>query len=419
MTTIDISNEPIFFAIYDQFGNVYDISEDLNIILYYVSINTDKITRELTTNIRLVETEKCNINEISLKYSDVINIDINLLSRFICIRPNQNITITGHIGLENFTYLTIYLQKTKNFNQTKLQSLIYEQRLILFYLDFIIDHENYKSPLNRALRAEDFKFLYNETHNFIYEISDSFYETQNYLIGSKSKKSKFFQYYKKSLNSITFNKNNTLSIDIKHSGYLNTYIRKYLKIDEVISKLAGLCNCAYIIINFIGTPIINKVFTIEKINILMFKAQKDYNQIENKDSFDFSNFNSKNHLKIIHKENINKSLYNFNLKTLSEMKKYYSISKKSKTEKKLSIYFDINNFKYIRNKINKINPSILFYILPQNFLCSKKNKSLTENYNIYLEYLYYILSFENLYELIVNIQKTNNEIISEKEEKLN
>ena len=81
------------FAIYDQFGNVYDINEDLNIILYYVSMNRDKITSELTTNIRLVETEKCNINEISLKYSDVINIDLNLLSRFICIRPNQGIII--------------------------------------------------------------------------------------------------------------------------------------------------------------------------------------------------------------------------------------------------------------------------------------------------------------------------------------
>ena len=165
-----------------------------------------------------------------LQYLDIINIDNNYLSKFTCLRPNQNILITGHIGLENFTYLTIYLQKSINFNQTILESLVYEQRLMIFYLDFIIDHDNYNHPLKRQIRAEDFKFIYNKTHNFIYEISDSIYETEDYMILTKKKKSIFFEYYKKSLNSITFNNYNFLTIDLKNSGYYNTYIRNYLKI---------------------------------------------------------------------------------------------------------------------------------------------------------------------------------------------
>ena len=312
-TIIDISNEPIFFGIYDQLGNAYDLDSYINFKVYFVNVSTDQTTKKLNTSIKPIETEKCDKNINIQKYLDIINIGTDYLSKFTCIRPNQNIFITGHIGLENFTYLTIYLQKNVNFNQTILESLVYEQRLMIFYLDFIIDHDNYNHPLKRQIRAEDFKFIYNETHNFIYEISNSIYETEDYMIWSKKKKSNFFEYYKKSLNSITFNNYNFLTIDLKHSGYSNTYLRKYLKVDEVISKLIGLSNFVYFIMSSFAVPIVNKVFNTKNINILDINVHKrEFNKFENEKNLS-NNFNSRNNLNSLNKENVITSL-NYNLK---------------------------------------------------------------------------------------------------------
>ena len=312
-TEIDISNEAIFFGIYDQFGNIFDLDSYINFSVYFVNISTDQTTKKLNTLIRPIETEKCDKNINLLQYLDIINIDNNYLSKFTCLRPNQNILITGHIGLENFTYLTIYLQKSINFNQTILESLVYEQRLMIFYLDFIIDHENYNQPLKRTIRAEDFKFIYNETHNFIYEISNSKYETEDYNIWSKKKKSNFFEYYKKSLNSITFNNYNFLTIDLKHSGYSNTYLRKYLKVDEVISKLIGLSNFVYFIMSTFAVPIVNKIFNTKNINILNINVHKrEFNKFENEKNL-LNSVNSRNNLNSLNKENVITSL-NYNLK---------------------------------------------------------------------------------------------------------
>ena len=366
-TKIDISNEPIFFGIYDQFGNIFDLDSYINFSVYFVNISTDQTTKKLNTLIRPIETEKCDKNINILKYLDIINIDNNYLSKFTCLRPNQNILITGHIGLENFTYLTIYLQKSINFNQTILESLVYEQRLMIFYLDFIIDHDNYNQPLNRTIRAEDFKFIYNETHNFIYEISDSKYETEDYMIWSKKKKSNFFEYYKKSLNSITFNNYNFLTIDLKNSGYYNTYIRNYLKIDEVISKLIGLSNFVYFIISSFVVPIVNKKFNTKNINILNINVHKKvFNNIKNDKNF-LNSFNSKNNLNSLNKENIITTL-NHKLKpkinkNINKNNSIYSINKKYNLQNNvINIYFDLNKYKYINPIINKkIDPSLIFF----------------------------------------------------------
>ena len=361
-TKIDISNEPIFFGIYDQFGNIFDLDSYINFSVYFVNISTDQTTKKLNTLIRPIETEKCDKNINLLQYLDIINIDNNYLSKFTCLRPNQNILITGHIGLENFTYLTIYLQKSINFNQTILESLVYEQRLMIFYLDFIIDHDNYNQPLNRTIRAEDFKFIYNETHNFIYEISDSKYETEDYMIWSKKKKSNFFEYYKKSLNSITFNNYNFLTIDLQHSVYSNTYLRKYLKVDEVISKLIGLSNFVYFIMSTFAVPIVNKIFNTKNINILNINVHKrEFNKFENEKNLS-NNFNSRNNLNSLNKENVITSL-NYNLKpeikknNINNNKKYsiFQTNKKINNLQNnvINIYFDLNRYKYINSIIKK------------------------------------------------------------------
>ena len=410
-TIIDISNEPIFFGIYDQLGNAYDLDSYINFKVYFVNVSTDQTTKKLNTSIKPIETEKCDKNINIQKYLDIINIGTDYLSKFTCIRPNQNIFITGHIGLENFTYLTIYLQKNVNFNQTILESLVYEQRLMIFYLDFIIDHNMYNQPLRRAIRAEDFKFIYNETHNFIYEISDSIYETEDYMIWSKKKVSKFFEYYKKSLNSITFNNYNFLSIDIKHSGYCNTYLRRYLKVDEVISKLTGLSNFIYIVISSFAVPIVNKLFNTKKINILNVNIyKKDFNKIENKENILLNSFNSKNNLTTLHKENIINSCYNYKIKPILKNNKkisVFSINKKINNLQNniINIYCDLNKNKYNTIKYKKIEPSILFYLLSLKCLCCKKYKNLIENYNISIQFIRYILSYENLFELIINFKK--------------
>ena len=426
-TKIDISNEPIFFGIYDQFGNIFDLDSYINFSVYFVNVSTDQTTKKLNTLIRPIETEKCDKNINLLQYLDIINIDNNYLSKFTCLRPNQNILITGHIGLENFTYLTIYLQKSINFNQTILESLVYEQRLIIFYLDFIIDHENYNHPLKRTIRAEDFKFIYNETHNFIYEISNSIYETEDYMIWSKKKKSNFFEYYKKSLNSITFNNYNFLTIDLKNSGYYNTYLRNYLKIDEVISKLIGLSNFVYFIISSFVVPIVNKKFNTKNINILNINVhKKEFNNIKN-DKIFLNSVGSKNKLNSLNKENIITSL-NHKLKpelNNNNNKNYSFFPTNKKINNNLqnnviNIYFDLNKYKYINPVINKkINPSLIFFLIPLKCLCCFKYKKLKEDYYIYIQFIRYILSYENLFELIINYKKNEeNNIKQEKSNRL-
>ena len=69
---------------------------------------------------------------------------------------------------------------------------------------FIIDYDNYYHPLKITIRVKYFKFIYSESQNFIYEISNSIYKTEDYKFYLymiwKKEKSNFFEYYKKSLN---------------------------------------------------------------------------------------------------------------------------------------------------------------------------------------------------------------------------
>jgi hypothetical protein len=83
----------------------------MNFSVYFVNISTDQTTKKLNTLIRPIETEKCDKNINILKNLDIINIDNNYLSKFTCLRPNQNILITGHIGIRKFYLLNNLLTK--------------------------------------------------------------------------------------------------------------------------------------------------------------------------------------------------------------------------------------------------------------------------------------------------------------------
>ena len=245
------------------------------------------------------------------------------------------------------------------------------------------------------------------------------------MIWSKKKKSNFFEYYKKSLNSITFNNYNFLTIDLKHSGYFNTYLRKHLKIDEVISKLIGLSNFVYFIISSFVVPIVNKKFNTKNINILNINVHKKvFNNIKNDKNF-LNSFNSKNNLNSLNKENIITTL-NHKLKpeinkNINKNNSIYSINKKYNLQNNvINIYFDLNKYKYINPIINKkINPSLIFFLIPLKCLCCYKYKKLKEEYYIYIQFIRYILSYENLFELIINYKKNEeNNIKQEKSNRL-
>ena len=80
----------------------------------------------------------------------------------------------------------------------------------------------------------------------------------------------------------------------------------------------------------------------------------------------------------------------------------------------------MNKYKYINPIINKkINPSLIFFLFPLKCLCCFKYKKLKEDYYIYIQFIRYILSYENLFELIINYKKKEeNNVKKEKSNRL-
>ena len=178
-----------------------------------------------------------------------------------------------------------------------------------------------------------------------------------------------------------------------------------------------------------AVPIVNKVFNTKNINILDINVHKrEFNKFENEKNL-LNSVNSRNNLNSLNKENVITSL-NYNLKpeikknNINNNKKYsiFQTNKKINNLQNnvINIYFDLNRYKYINSIIKKkINPSLIFFLIPLKCLCCYKYKKLKEEYYIYIQFIRYILSYENLFELIINYKKNEeNNIKQEKSNRL-
>ena len=380
---ISLNNSIFYFGMTNNDNNYLNLSEyfDIEFIYYYSINNLNELNREY--------------NEIYFYSSICENTNLNFikqnLSNLFCLNlSNSKISIDfyGNFGLNNYSYFDIKINKKKQFYKP----------IEFFFAYFIedIDYSDYKNPLKSIIKMKNF-YLYNDYFlNYKVPINKVVFESDDGLFFFKSKrKFDFFDFDNMFLqSSILTNDKTILNISIENSNNIRIIKRNYLKIDEIIAKWQSLCDILFVVIGGIFSYIIEKIFILDKINLLFFFVNKKNEMLKNshiklsKISFAQNNilFPKKNNNEI----NVN------NLNNNDLILKNSSLKKNNNNDNK-------NRHK----KIFKLK--LQNYIFP--FIFFEKN----DNVKVYLnlsELMDEIFSIENFHNLVnknnnVNLNQSN------------
>ena len=195
--------------------------------------------------------------------------------------------------------------------------------------------------------------------------------------------------------SILTNDNTILKISIENSNNIRIIKRNYLKIDEIIAKWQSLCDILFVVIGGIFGYIIEKIFIIDKINLLFFFVNKKNEMLKNS-QIKLSKIS-------IAQSNLLFSKINNNINN------QINVNNLNNNE----IIFKNSSFK--KNNDNKNRHKKIFKLKLQNyifpFIFFKKN----DNVKVYLnlsELMDEIFSIENFHNLVnknnnVNLNQSN------------
>ena len=267
---ISLNNNIFYFGLTNNDNNNLNLSEyfDIEFIYYYSINNLNELNREY--------------NEIYFYSSICENTNLNFikqnLSNLFCLNlSNSKISIDfyGNFGLNNYSYFDIKINKKKQFSKP----------LEFFFAYFIkdIDYSDYKNPLKSIIKMKNF-YLYNDYFlNYKVPINKVVFESDDGLFFFKSKRRfDFFDIDNMLLqSSILSNDNTILNIYIENSNNIRIIKRNYLKLDEIIAKWQSLCDILFNIIGGIFGYIIEKIFIIDKINLLFFFVNKKNEMLKN------------------------------------------------------------------------------------------------------------------------------------------
>jgi hypothetical protein len=241
-----------------------------------------------------------------------------------------------------------------------------------FYLynDYFL---NYKVPINKVVfESDDGLFFFKSKRRF------DFFDIDNMLLKS----------------SILTNDNTILKISIENSNNIRIIKRNYLKIDEIIAKWQSLCDILFVVIGGIFSYIIEKIFILDKINLLFFFVNKKNEMLKN------------SHIKLskisIAQNNILFPKNNNNQINVNNLNNNEMIFKNS-------------SFKNNNNNDNKNRHKKIFKLKLQNYIFPFIFFEKNDNVKVYLnlsELMDEIFSIENFHNLVnknnnVNLNQSN------------
>ncbi len=269
---INLTNSTIMFSLRDSHARLIDQNKafkiDIKLItLSNISNKNFSQQSQLYLTSKRIEYEKCLINsngEIPKLYYD----------DYFCIKPNQNITLSGQLGniQEDNSYLQIDLIKCNSNNESCIDENLIENKMSNMYiymnlLNSRIDHRNEKGRIPKFS-----SFMFDWRMNYEINLKQINYETDSGFILRNSYLEEFFVYDKhmmigsngnnKNIKNYDNNKSRLNRILIRSTDQVGAYHRRYAKIQDFIAGIVGLLKIMVFFSEYIVNFFTNRLYIV-------------------------------------------------------------------------------------------------------------------------------------------------------------
>jgi hypothetical protein len=388
---IDLSNVPILLGITTENGESIPLYSSIK-ISSYLKIFKTKINEE-NKKIDIVEfidieMEYCNISSYIHKYKDIQKYN---LSNYLCVKPNQNLSLMGRYRdfINGYSTINFFLKKLIDEND-----FLNNNFFSLIYLSEAIDNDEKNNPIIKKFRSENFQITLDSYKKFFYSFSPLIYFSKEGFFVHIKKKYKSFLFNNIQLDFLSDNDNdygsddkslNLIKIIFTSTDYLNEVTRKYLNFYEMCSKIGGIFEFFIGIFNFIAQYFSRKSLVVDFVNKLIFSNNNNRNNIH---SSYFFNKNNKKNSKIIKTECRSKNSKMIYINSQNER-----LNNTQLPIKKINCVF---KYKF-KLDWQKYQISLLNYLLPFFYLKKKKK------YKMLYIYFNIIDTFLSLKEILTII----------------
>ena len=399
---IDFSKTPFLFELTNHQGQIIDILDKrlFSIEAYnmemQIELGKDGSKIRKITNDRL-ELEKCNKTFLNkTEYSDLD------LSRFICIKPGQNLTSYGILGDMNnpFKGIRIYINKCSGANCYDTSEIVKQLNNAKFIVTYLSLSSNIFYLNNENINYQLFSNYFSLSTNILKKIVFTYNIGRFYIYNNIAFKNKILVNYiigndytididLDPSSTIQNNEYTIATIAFNYGGKIMETRKEVQTIFESITIIGNFFNIILTIFKVINEYYANKILFVDIFKTLFIFKEKKSSKIKDRNN---------NFIKSI-SLNRNKVLNIKNKLDLSEQIAFNIKRKNSiKHENKKNILIIKRNEKMNdKNKKNIKNKYLYFYILPIWFI--KRNKIFSNIYKI-KDRICSLFSIEKMNELI-------------------
>ena len=377
--SIDFSKTPILFEFTDYKGKIFDLDNKLFAIEAYqmqmkIEIKDDgsKIRNITNTKLELIKCDKILSNKPEYSALD--------LTRFICLKPGQNLTSYGLIGDMNnpFKGIRLYINKCIGPNCYDTNEIIKQLNNAKFIVTYLSLSSNIFYLNSENITYQLYSKYFSISTNILKKITFSYDIGRFYLFNNIAfKKNRSLDYiigndYSIDIDldpksTIQNNEYTLATIAFNYGGRVMETRKDVQTIFEAFSIIGNFFNIIFNIFRVINNYFANKILFVDifktifsnKENIKLNNIKKNIN-FNNIKSISKNNLDFSEQIYFKNKINQNNSLKPITIKIMP--KSGNNIFKKNNAKKKVK-----NKKNIIKNKLN------YFYLLPLWFL--KRNKT--------------------------------------------
>ena len=403
--TIDFSQTPFLFEITNNYGQCFDINNKLFELEAYDMEMTIK-TGENGAKIREIRNTKLEFVKCDKLFSNMSEYSELDLSRFICIKPDHNLTAYGLIGDMNnpFKGIRMYINKCKGpncYDTNEIVKQINNVKFIVTYLSlssnmFYLNSENIKYQLFSkyfSLSTNILKkliFTYDIGRFYLYnDVISRKHISFDYILGNDY----YMDFDLDPTSTIHSNEYTLASLSFHFGGNVVETRKEVQTLFQAISIIGNYFNIILTIFKVINNYYSNKLLFSDIFETIFFaKKNMNFNIKRNFHLNNYKNLNKNNSLN--HKKNMDISEeISFNIIKRNSVRSLSKkiISTKERISKKISKTYDESKRIITKKKLN------YYYLIPLWFL--KRNKTFKNLYSI-KERICGYFSIEKINELI-------------------
>lgn len=391
---------PFAFSLEDVDGNPIKTEGYLNITLEYNRIASDDFGKFIRINQTFIEFGRCN-------YSNFPNFpktkfDSNKVFNHFCpLNYENDLLVSGSYTEKqnSFFVFNVYMCNYEIYsfckNRSEISSFIRDNYISfsIYYLDSIVDVENYNQPLKFVLNSIFSTLVPELNKNINIFVGEDSLVTDQGILAENYSETNFLNIKNNALDTFTFSEYDK----VLFSMYIYSYnistrtIRNYVTLTEVIARITGFLSVLIFVFQFINSYFCELDRNLNLLNLFQnaeTKAIKNHSINEKDLSANISNLryfninpelknksNSLNKINIIHYPDLNRSQIKINSEEKYEYRGF------SFREKLILIFSKIFGFKINRNlylnhyieqqvticKYFDVKKIVNFFILFENF----------------------------------------------------